>query len=347
MMPSSGLIRQILDKRVDGNAFEIKDTRSSYRIEADKIAELLRVPTLDALQSGLTEILGPLQPRVLERKTAVQVSTHPSEVVTCELADGSSHKLLMKYSGFERDSFGHKGGVRYEAIVYRDVVSRVGLSSPRWYGNYHEADAGRTWVILQFIENAQRIQKSQTPLASAANGIGRFQRATSALVPAPPLNSYDGEYYSGWAVRTRDLARQADVKRPWLLPLCDTFEDLSAELAAWQPTIIHGEYYPKNILVSGGIVCPVDWESAAFAAGEIDVASLTEFWPAKTVKACENAYVEGRWPDGPPPQFERMLGLARLYIHFRWLGVAAEWTRSGAAARLNRLENDADQLGLL
>jgi len=284
---------------------------------------------------------------VLERKTAVQVSTHPSEVVTCALSDGSRRKLLMKYSGFERDSFGHKGGVRYEAVVYRDVVSRVDLPAPKWYGSYDEPDSGRTWVILEFIENAQRIQKSMTPLAEAASWIGRFQRATAALDPAPVLNSYDGAYYAGWAARTRLLALESEVRRPWLIPLCDAFEGLAAELAASQPAIIHGEYYPKNILVSNGTVRPVDWESAAFAAGEIDVASLTEFWPEKTVKDCEAAYVEGRWPDVAPPQFERILGLARLYIHFRWLGVAAEWTRSGAAERLDRLENDADRLGLL
>lgn len=311
------------------------------------IAETPRVPTLDALQSGLTEILRPLEPRVLERKRAVQVSTHPSEVVTCELSDGSRRKLLIKYSGFERDSFGHKGGVRYEAVVYRDVVSRVELSSPKWYGNYDEADSGRTWVILEFIENAQRIQKSMTRLADAASWVGRFQRASAALVPAPVLNSYDGAYYAAWAARTRVLARDSEQKHPWLIPLCDAFEHLASELAAWQPTIIHGEYYPKNILVSDGIVCPVDWESAAFAAGEVDLASLTEFWPAKIVMECEAAYVEGRWPDGPPPHFDRVLGLARLYIHFRWLGVATEWTRSGAVERLDRLKDDAERLGLL
>lgn len=47
--------------------------------------------------------------------------------------------------------------------------------------------------------------------------------------------------------------------------------------------IIHGEYYPVNVLFSDEIVLPVDWESTAVAMGEKDSASLSEAWPIEFV----------------------------------------------------------------
>ena len=76
----------------------------------------------------------------------------------------------------------------------------------------------------------------------------------------------------------------------------------------------------NNILYSGGVIYPIDWESAAVAAGEIDLACLTEGWPPRVVRECERRYREARWPDGAPADFERRLGAARLYLAFRWLG---------------------------
>jgi hypothetical protein len=66
-------------------------------------------------------------------------------------------------------------------------------------------------------------------------------------------------------------------------------------------------------------VYPIDWESAAVAAGEIDLASLTEGWPAGYARQYERAYRKARWPNGAPADFERRLAAARLYLAFRWL----------------------------
>jgi len=305
------------------------------------------MPTTQSLQSVLSAVLDPLKPRIVDRKTADHVSTHPAEVVTCELGDGSTCRLLLKYSGLEEDWFGHKGGVPYEAMVYRDVVSRIDLQSVKWFGNHHDPATGRTWLILQFIANGRRLSKSSQPLSAGAAWIGGFHRATRSLQPAPDLTRYDTDYYAGWARRTLELAGQSHAGEPWLRQVCDAFEHVSPELAAWQPTVIHGEYYAKNILVADGVVCPIDWESAAIGQGEVDLASLTEFWKPDIVKACEDAYAIARWPDGAPPMFRRMLGLARLYVHFRWLSAVKDWALSIPASRLGRLRAEAEHLGLL
>ena len=92
------------------------------------------------------------------------------------------------------------------------------------------------------------------------------------------------------------------------------------------PVLIHGEYYSSNILYRNEIVYPVDWESAAMAAGEIDLAALTERWPPEIVRQCELEYQRARWPEGSPADFERTLAVAKLYLHFRWLGDRPEST---------------------
>jgi thiamine kinase-like enzyme len=77
-------------------------------------------------------------------------------------------------------------------------------------------------------------------------------------------------------------------------------------------TIIHGEYYGRNILVQDGVIYPVDWELAAMAAGEIDLASLTDQWPSSITEQCEVAYQQARWPQGTPASLKATCCCAAL-----------------------------------
>jgi aminoglycoside phosphotransferase (APT) family kinase protein len=120
-------------------------------------------------------------------------------------------------------------------------------------------------------------------------------------------------------------------------------------LLAAPPTVIHGEFYTKNLLLRRRKVHAVDWESSAVAAGEIDVAALTEGgWPARTVSRCERAYERARWPQGAPASFRTTLDAARIYLHFRWLGERPDWTvREKSLWRYEDLQATAKRLGLI
>ena len=118
------------------------------------------------------------------------------------------------------------------------------------------------------------------------------------------------------------------------------------DLLAPPQTVIHGEYYPQNVLAQEGVIYPVDWESAAVAAGEIDLASLTEGWPAEFARRCEEEYALARWPEGAPPEFERTLAVARLYFPLRWLGHAGTLTPERSRF-LDRLRLAGERLGLI
>ncbi len=54
------------------------------------------------------------------------MSTSPNEVVTCQWANDSKSRVFIKYeAGHSHDSFGHRGGVAYEAEVYRNLLQSL------------------------------------------------------------------------------------------------------------------------------------------------------------------------------------------------------------------------------
>ena len=68
----------------------------------------------------------------------------------------------------------------------------------------------------------------------------------------------------------------------------------------------------------------VDWESAALAAGEIDLASLTWGWDDDLAELCRKQYCLARWPDGTPDDFTLRLTAARVFLHLQGLAEVDE-----------------------
>jgi hypothetical protein len=286
---------------------------------------------------------------IVDRELAPRASTFPCEIVTCQFADGSRRRFFCKYpGGYHDDAYGHRGGVGYEARVYRDVLAPLCMSTPKWHGTYVSAEAGDVWLILEYLEGAAWRSRAIT---RAAEWIGRFHAAGQAHLATGAgafLNRYGAEYYAGWARRTASFATgELSRSYPWLASVCRCFDDFVPCLLAGEPTIIHGEYYPVNILLHQGVIHPVDWESAAVAAGEIDLAALTEGWPVDVVQQCESAYQLARWPNGAPAAFHCTLDAARLYLGFRWLGGPECTSREQALPRLEHLRRAAERLALI
>src|SRR5207253_7531343 len=115
------------------------------------------------------------------------------------------------------------------------------------------------------------------------------------------------------------------------LPI-EEFQDMLPNLLEGPRTIIHGECFGSNIVYQNSISRPIDWQSAAIAPGEIDLASLTLAWPGRFIKKMERKYQESRWPMGAPDSFAETLDAARFYMCLRWLGdptLMSTWFRSG------------------
>jgi aminoglycoside phosphotransferase (APT) family kinase protein len=209
--------------------------------------------------------------------------------------------------------------------VYQYLLGPSQAPAPRFYGASTGGPAGDGWLILGYLDRGVRLRDSKELAAwdQSACWIGRFHAAHEALSSSPRLsflNAYDADYYSGWAQRTAEYAGALHRDFPWLGDVCRRFEATLAPLLDAPRTVIHGEYYPKNLLIHDGTVYPVDWESAALGPGEIDLATLTDHCDPEIVRHCEFAYRQARWSEGAPAGFTRTMDLARLYVHFRWLG---------------------------
>ena len=317
------------------------------------------LPDLRSLTLGLASVFGhnghtDNSVTILDRQPNNDKTTFPSEVVTCRLSDGRELRLFCKYeAGRSHKVYGHRGDVAYEATVYRNVLTPLQTSTPMFFGAYKDAQTGETWLVLEYLE--QNIRVRETPervgMSQAAHWIGRFHAINQARLlgePIPDLTRYDVEYYRGWVHRTSLFAGHLHQRLPWLATVCEHFEEFVDYLLAAPPTIIHGEYCGKNVLSVRGVIYPIDWESAAIAAGEIDLASLAEGYSEKRVCQMGLAYQQARWPDGTPAEFERTLAAARLYLQFRWLGEKPKWTiDEDSFWRFEQLRVSAEQLGLI
>lgn len=269
---------------------------------------------------GAFQTLGVGPAEILERKPNDYSSTFPSEVLTLRLPDGALRRLLVKYeSDCFRNVGGHRGGPSYEADVYRQILTPLDLPRPEFVGA-HCAEDGSIWLFVEFIDGSARPDDVEEPvraLGQASRWIAQFHKSVR---PAPCLNRYDAAYYRQWARRAAEYSVHWQTRYPWILPLCNCAEDLLARLTLAPDSVIHGEFTPHNLLVRKDEVFPVDWESAAVAAAEIDLASLTDGWPDTVADACIEEYKQVRFAGEAPDDFRERLELARLYWTLRWLG---------------------------
>jgi len=293
---------------------------------------------------------------VIDRELNPYTSTFPSEIVTCRFQNGKELRFFCKYSGNiepERrraKNYNHKHGITYEAEVYRNIIQPLNVTASRFYGVHTDVTTGQAWLILEHLDHTEKVSSAPN-MALATRWIGQFHASNETRLshaPIPILTNYDAEYYLGWVRRTSLLAGHWHKRFSWLATLCRRFQDILPVLLTSPKTIIHGEYYPNNILVREGIIYPVDWESPAIAKGEIDLAGLTDRWDAKVVAECERQYRQARWPEGAPDDFTQTLAAARLYNHFRWLGERSDWTtQERALGRFQELQRVGEQMGLM
>ncbi len=277
---------------------------------------------------------------ILDRKANPYNSTFPTEIVTCHNGHAPNLRLFVKYGRTLKDrTFGHRGDLSYEARVYRNVLQPLRISAPTFYGSYRDKEESIDWLVIEYLPSGHRASWTRDPKAMvvSARWIGKFHALNEKRVSTPQLRflrRYSRDYYTGWARRAKRFfasrSGQLRARFPWVPDVCDQFEAMLPTLMNAKPTVIHGECFGSNIVYQRGVSHPIDWQSAAIAPGEIDLASLTLAWPKPLVKRLEREYEKSRWPDGAPYEFDRSLEVARLYMGLRWLGdtqLMSQWFR--------------------
>jgi hypothetical protein len=312
-------------------------------------------PSVGALERALGEALGePGAVTVTQLEPNRYSSTFPSEVVRCTVGSRAL-AVLCKYDlAWTDDVRGVLAGPRYEAEAYHLAVEPAGLPAPRSFGLWSDERSGARWLMLELVPG-DRFTKSTEPgamtrgIAAAATWIGSFHRFHERRVPERDgrLVHHDRASFAACVARARSQCEPLRDEYPWLPRLMSECEAVFCDLFLRRPTLIHGEYYPENILLCDREIFPVDWERVAISAGEIDLAALTEgHWGPGEVRLATEAYAAARWAAGPPDDFAESLAAARAYLHLLALGDEGKPLEPGAMWRFQQLEFIAAERGL-
>jgi aminoglycoside phosphotransferase (APT) family kinase protein len=307
------------------------------------------LPSDATLAASLARMLGASVDLVSRERNAFSGAS-TSEIVGLR-TDDDELKVFVKYGRMNRRHTGHGywGDVAYEAAVYRDVLEPLGAGVPRLIG--FESLGTSSWLVMQYADGERLSKSPRDALISAGRWLGEFHRAAEKFLDGrtvSSINVLDARYFRSWSQRTRAFTRSSDASKPWIESVCAAFEELAPSLVSETLTVVHGEFYPANVLVARGRVLPVDWQSAAVGPGEIDVASLIEGWGDGAIVAeCLRTYERSRWPHGTPESFRQRLNLARVYWPLRWLGDDPAWSLNPKRARyFDELKEAARRAGL-
>jgi len=287
-------------------------------------------PTRAALRRGLEQVLageiaerGPL--RITSRRPSPRASTYLADVVRVRFADGSSERLLCKYAGgVDLDPASPHRGLAHEAAVYDRVLQAAPLSLPQVWGSFRDPGTGEFGLVLRFYDDgltsAQASDHGGT--TAAVRWLAELHRWAESRIDDPGwriLDRYDAAFYRRWLDRTCELARPLAAEVPWLEQVAAAYRDRIPLLVQERPTLIHGEYTPRNAFWAEGRIMPVDWETAAIGPGQIDLAVYTFDWELEDTRELEAAYAEARWGGGAPAEFAETMLAARLYVSFHWI----------------------------
>ena len=284
----------------------------------------------------------------IERRPYAYRTSFPLEELRVELVGEGPVTLLFKQLDWEalspeaqvaKPRFLHDP--EREPAVYANLLPQAPPGPARCFGAVSEP--GRHWLLLERVEGRELFQVGERELwEEAARWLARFHVAM-----APDLDrhrttghliDHDADFYGRWIERAAEFAKQrADGSAAVITHLRERHGQIVESLRAQPRTVLHGEFYASNVLVSAapdsrpsGVgqesdtrVAPVDWELAAAGVGLSDLAALVGGWARDDREALVAAYAGEA---GVPAFTSRDLDFARLQVAIQWLGWAPpEW----------------------
>lgn len=276
-------------------------------------------------------------------------SSHPLEAIDVVFADGSTLALLNKMTA---------GPNSHSAIATPDFIRDPDREAaafkliPRLHDDgapcLHAVitgDDGESSLLFERINGLELYQHGGIDTwMAAAEWLAVFHARHAIRLPAGSdrLLARNRAHMEQWWQRAIDFARSRDrdpLDGVRLQRIEPRWRRALERLDASPPTIVHGEFYPSNIMIeesaTGQRIRPVDWEMAGTASGLLDLAALTGgSWDANRRDSVVNTYrvayrsaVRAFGSNIRLPQdFERALDDCRLALAVQWLGWSADWT---------------------
>jgi Ser/Thr protein kinase RdoA (MazF antagonist) len=290
-----------------------------------------------ALESALAGA-GAAPPGEIRRRPSEYRTSFPLEELDLRLEDGTELRLIFKdlaWSALDQEARLAKPDFLHDPLrepaVYASLLAHLDSGPPRFFGAAIDADAERYWLFIERVEGRELYQVGDLALwAAAARWLGAmhsgFAGDLERHVARGRLIEYDQPYYRRWIERAQEFAAapgQPESRAEALAWIADRYDRVIEGLLDLPRTVLHGEFYASNVLVSGQApaprVCPVDWELAASGPGLVDLAALVSgCWAEEDRKAIVSAYRSA----GTATFSQEQLDLARLHLAVQWLGWA-------------------------
>jgi thiamine kinase-like enzyme len=290
----------------------------------------------------------------LQRSAAWYRSSFVLEELEVKLDDGLRLHLLFKNVSLQGLSeAGRLGKPTFlpdplrEIETYRRILASHLPDAALCYGAVADAELGRYWLFLEKVQGGKLTNVGRLDtwkrvaewLATMHTHLGRQLRLRD-LAEASHLIRYDSDLYRLWPRRAQAFLRQIEPAPP--ADALERFDRLVAgydrvieRLLALPLTLIHGEFYPNNVLVQETAdyfrVCPVDWEMAALGPGLLDLTALvagewTEAEKQAMALAYHNMLVSNNGWAPAVEEFLFALDCCRLHVACQWLGWSEQWT---------------------
>lgn len=309
-----------------------------------EVAARSGVPT-DVLAKRLADATGSgarASVRILRRDSNAYSTTFPTEVVTCELNRSSGVRLFCKHFHFDAGHTHRENSSSvYEIDIYRHLLRYSESSLPGFHGAWIDETTGEALLVLEFLENATRLTRSPDhvgALYAAATWLGKFHAFSIAQSGREKLTFVNMPDLDAYADRSRAIveffAFDSEL-RSFVGTVADKI-GLVLDVAKEAPdAVIHGDFYPQNVLVSNGLIYPVDWEAASMTLAEMDLAMLVEgSWPADIVERCVLNYIEARGATGiAADMIRRRLDAAQILTNVYWMSLYPEIEIHGVGTR--------------
>jgi hypothetical protein len=266
----------------------------------------------------------------------------PLELVTVVTDDGREYELVLKHLGprhvseqVRRAKPSFVVNARREIEVYRRLMSPMRIG-PTLVGSMIAPETDTYWLLLEHVPGP-RLFEVGAPAAWTATAywLGAFHvrkgtTESTAVRRAVGLIDCHRDWYRAWIDRALRFFHEGGPSRSrhdgaalrWLAERYDTVID---HLLSLPSTLIHGEFYPTNVIMSGEedsfLPCPIDWETASVGPGVLDLAALTAGeWREQDRRDMTAAYLAGSGMRMTIDDLYESAQYAHIQLAVQWLG---------------------------
>lgn len=250
----------------------------------------------------------PIRIQKLERELCVHESSFHAEHLRIYFKNGESVPVFFKDLN-PQNQIAPARKVRSTSLspsyqelrVYRRILSRVNLGTPKLYSVRWEPARKVFWLFLEDIQGARlRDSRNYKRWVPAARWAARFHARTQSL-PAPAtsfLPAYDLKHYQRCAEKVRSILPDLQERdRRLVEPALKHYASRLDWFARLPRTVIHGQYFGKNIMLrphnQNEELAVIDWETAALGPGAYDLISISSGrWTDRQRQAMWRAYFD-------------------------------------------------------